>query len=270
VYGGADYPLQYDVASIRAQQAANPQGYFGAWSRPEPTSQAQLVAPPDGFAVSTKLQSQSAADFMIQTIKRYPNQVTILEVGPPTNLATAIMKAPEIVPLIKRIVYMGGAMAVPGNANAVGELNWWFDPLAVRTVLQTSIPQAVIPLDVTNTVPLTQSVYDQIVNNPSKQTAVTRAYGIANAGAFASNTDLFDTLTIAYFLDPTYATQTKSAYLDIDTASGEDQGHVKVYPDQPAAGASPQKITYVTLFDNNRFFGLYVDLLTRPVPITLP
>ncbi len=95
VYGGADYPLQYDVASIRAQQAANPQGYFGAWSRPEPTSQSQLVAPPDGFAVSTKLQAQSAADFMIQTIKRYPNQVTILEVGPPTNLATAIMKAPE-------------------------------------------------------------------------------------------------------------------------------------------------------------------------------
>ncbi|REE22713.1 inosine-uridine nucleoside N-ribohydrolase [Paraburkholderia sp. BL27I4N3] len=270
VYGGARYPLQYDVASIRAQQAANPNGYFGAWSRPEPTQQSQLVAPPDGFAASTKLQAQGAADFMIQTIKRYPNQVTILEVGPPTNLATAIMKAPEIVPLIKRIVYMGGAMAVPGNANAVGELNWWFDPLAVRTVLQTSIPQAVIPLDVTNTVPLTQSVYDQIVNNPSKQTAVTRAYGIANAGAFASNTDLFDTLTIAYFLDPACVTQTKSAYLDIDTTSGEDQGHVKVYPDQPGAGASPQKITYVTEFDNNRFFGLYVDLLTRPVPIALP
>ncbi|MFL9947763.1 nucleoside hydrolase [Paraburkholderia agricolaris] len=270
VYGGADYPLQYDVASIRAQQAANPQGYFGAWMRPEPTQQSQLVAPPDGFAVSTKLQAQSAADFMIQTIKRYPNQVTILEVGPPTNLATAIMKAPEIVPLIKQIVYMGGAMAVPGNANAVGELNWWFDPLAVRTVLQTTIPQAVIPLDVTDTVPLTQSIFDQIVNNPNKQTAVTRAYGIVNAGSFGDNTHLFDTLTIAYFMDPTYATQTKSAYLDIDTTNGEDQGHVTVYPDQPAPGASPNKITYVTQFDNNRFFSLYVDLLTRPVPITLP
>ncbi len=173
-------------------------------------------------------------------------------------------------PLIKQIVYMGGAMAVPGNANAVGELNWWFDPLAVRTVLQTTIPQAVIPLDVTDTVPLTQSIFDQIVNNPNKQTAVTRAYGIVNAGSFGDNTHLFDTLTIAYFMDPTYATQTKSAYLDIDTTSGEEQGHVMVYPDQPAPGASPNKITYVTQFDNNRFFSLYVDLLTRPVPITLP
>lgn len=99
---------------------------------------------------------------------------------------------------------------------------------------------------------------------------MTRAYGIVNAGSFGDNTHLFDTLTIAYFMDPTYATQTKSAYLDIDTTSGEDQGHVMVYPDQPAPGASPNKITYVTQFDNNRFFSLYVDLLTRPVPITLP
>jgi inosine-uridine nucleoside N-ribohydrolase len=270
VYAGADYPLQYDVASIRAQQAANPNGYFGAWSRPEPTQASQLIAPPDGFATSTKLQAENASDFMIDTIKRYPNQVTILEVGPPTNLALALRKAPEIAPLIKQVVYMGGAMAVPGNANAVGELNWWFDPLAVRTVLQTTIPQTVIPLDVTNTVPLTQSVYDQISSNPGKQTAVTRIYATTNANAFSTNTDIYDTLTIAYFIDPTYATQTKSAYLDIDTTSGENQGHVMVYPDQPAAGASPQKIAYVTQFDNNRFFSLYIDLLTRPVPVTLP
>ncbi|MDR5752856.1 MULTISPECIES: nucleoside hydrolase [unclassified Caballeronia] len=267
VYAGANYPLQYDVASIRAQQAANPNGYFGAWMRPEPTQQSQLTPPPDGFATSTQLKSEAAADFMIDTIKRYPNQVTIIEVGPPTNLATAVKKAPEIVPLIKQIVYMGGAMKVPGNANAVGELNWWFDPLAVRTLLQTSIPQAVIPLDVTNTVPLTETVYNQIVNPPTGQTAVTKAYASANAGAFASNTDLYDTLTIAYFTDPSYATQTQSAYLDIDTTAGENQGHVSVYPDAPPAGASPQKITYVTQFDNDRFFNLYVDLLTRPVPV---
>ncbi|HEV7834755.1 MAG TPA: nucleoside hydrolase, partial [Caballeronia sp.] len=61
VYAGADYPLQYDVASIRAQQAANPNGYFGAWSRPEPTQASQLIAPPDGFATSTKLQAENAS-----------------------------------------------------------------------------------------------------------------------------------------------------------------------------------------------------------------
>ncbi|VXB39970.1 Nucleoside hydrolase [Burkholderia sp. 8Y] len=267
VYGGANYPLQYDVASIRAQQAANPNGYFGAWMRTEPTDTSQLTAPPDGFAQSTKLQTEAAADFMIDSIKRYPNQVTIIEVGPPTNLATAVKKAPEIVPLIKQIVYMGGAMNVPGNANAVGELNWWFDPVAVRTLLQTTIPQRVIPLDVTNTVPLTESVYNQIVNPPTGQTPVTQVYAVENASAFASHTDIYDTLTMPYFLDSTYATETPSAYLDIDTTPGEDQGHVRVYPNAPAPGASPQKITYVTKYDNNRFFNLYVNLLTSPVPV---
>jgi inosine-uridine nucleoside N-ribohydrolase len=267
VYAGANYPLQYDVASIRAQQAANPNGYFGAWMRPEPTDASQLTAPPDGFAQSTKLQTEAAADFMIETIKRYPNQVTIIEVGPPTNLATAVKKAPEIVPLIKQIVYMGGAMNVPGNANAVGELNWWFDPVAVRTLLQTTIPQRVIPLDVTNTVPLTESIYYQIVNPPTGQTPVTKVYAVENANAFASHTDIYDTLTMPYFLDATYATETQSAYLDIDTTPGENQGHVRVYPDAPAPGASPLKITYVTKYDNARFFNLYVSLLTSPVPV---
>jgi purine nucleosidase len=267
VYGGANYPLQYDVASIRAQQAANPNGWFGAWTYTEPTSQSQLTAPPDGFAVSTKLQAENASDFMIDQIKRYPGQVTILEVGPPTNLALAVQKAPEIIPLIKQIVYMGGAMNVAGNANAVAEFNWWFDPAAVRTLLQTTIPQKDIPLDVTNTVALTQTVFNEIVNPPTGQTAVTKVYAFENADAINENSDVYDTLTIGYFLDPTYATQTQSAYLDIDTTPGEDQGHVKIY-NSPTAGASPQKITWATLYDNNRFFTLYVNLLTAPVPVT--
>lgn len=269
VYGGANYPMQYNVASIRQQQADNPDGYFGAWMRPEPTQASELVAPPDGFAASTTLQTQSAVDFLIASIKAHPGRITLLEIGPPTNVALALQQAPEIAPLIKQIIYMGGAMAVPGNANAVGELNWWFDPLAVRAVLQTEIPQTVIPLDVTNTVALDEATFDKIANDPAKQTAVTRAYATVNAGAFGPNTHIYDTLTIAYLLDPTYATATVDAWLDIDTADGDDQGHVRVYTDAPGPGASPKKIRYVTAFDNARFFALYVDLLTRPVPVRL-
>lgn len=270
VYGGANYPLHVDVASIRQQQADNPNGYFGAWMRPEPTQASALIAPPDGFATSTTLQAQSAVEFLIASIKANPGRITILEIGPPTNLALALQQAPEIAPMIKQVIYMGGAMAVPGNANAVGELNWWFDPLAVRTVLQTEIPQTVIPLDVTNTVALDEATYDRIANDPAKQTAVTRAYATVNAGAFGPNTHIYDTLTIAYLLDPAYATATVDAWLHITTADGADQGHVRVYTDAPGAGASPKKIRYVTAFDNARFFALYVDLLTRPVPVALP
>lgn len=79
--------------------------YGGAapFSAPE----TDLVPPPDGFAQHTKPAHEDAVDFMIETIHRYPHEVTILEIAPPTNLALAIRKDPTIVPLIKQIITMG-------------------------------------------------------------------------------------------------------------------------------------------------------------------
>jgi inosine-uridine nucleoside N-ribohydrolase len=66
--------------------------------------------------VSAYAQAQDAVDFIIETIHRYPHEVTILEIAPPTNLALAIRKDPTIVPLIEKLVTMAGQMFVPGNA----------------------------------------------------------------------------------------------------------------------------------------------------------
>ena len=270
VYAGADYPLHYNEQSIRNQQKSNPDGYFGAWMFHRPQNSAEVIAPSDGLATYTKLQTQSAVDFLIATIKKYPHQVTVLEIGPPTNLALALQKAPEIAPLLKQVIYMGGAMEVPGNANAVAELNWWFDPLAVSKVLHANIPQVVIPLDVTNKVALDKMTFDRITADPTKQTVVTKLYATANAKALEENTHIYDTLTIAYLLDPSYATKTVDAWLDVDTRDGETQGKVLVSKTGPTATSSKHKIRYVTDFDNRRFFELYVELLTQPVPVILP
>jgi inosine-uridine nucleoside N-ribohydrolase len=59
-----------------------------------------LVPPPDGFATHTRPADMNAVDFIIETVHRYPHEVTILEIAPPTNLALAIRKDPSIVPLI--------------------------------------------------------------------------------------------------------------------------------------------------------------------------
>ncbi|WP_283149811.1 nucleoside hydrolase [Silvimonas soli] len=270
VYGGADYPLAYDETSIRAQQAANPNGWFGAWMFPKPQSSTDLIAPPDGFATSTTLRAQNAADFMIQTIKAHPHEITILEVGPLTNLALALRKAPEIAPLIKSIVYMGGNINVPGNSNAVAEMNWWFDPVAVQEVLRQDIPQVVIPLDVTDTVPLDQATFDAIAHNPARQTVVTQIYDTENAQFLGPDAHIFDTLTIAYLLDPTMATQTTDAWLAINTTPGEQQGQVSASTTAPIVGGSVRKIRYISKFDNARFLAQYIDLMTRAVPVVLP
>src|SRR2546426_4045633 len=105
VYAGARYPLVHDYKTMAYERDLYNVG--GSWYRkPEPPDDA--VTPPlDGFATKAKVQPQHAVNFIIDTVKKYPHEVTLLAIGPATNIALAIRLAPEIVPLIKRIVYMG-------------------------------------------------------------------------------------------------------------------------------------------------------------------
>jgi hypothetical protein len=87
------------------------------------------------------------------------------------------------VPLIKQIIYMGGAIDVAGNTTQTAEFNWWFDPDAAQEVVRLPIPQVVVPLDVTDTVLLTKAVYDRIAH-PAQPTAVTQVYQQLNGYGF--------------------------------------------------------------------------------------
>ncbi|MCC8396647.1 nucleoside hydrolase [Paraburkholderia sp. MMS20-SJTR3] len=279
VYAGANYALSHDYATIQQEQKAFPggDGYLGAWSTPEPKSASDLVAPPDGFATHTKVQSESAVDFIVESVKRYPGEVTILAIGPLTNIALATRAHPEIVPLIKQIIYMGGAIDVPGNTTPTAEFNWWFDPEAAKTVLRLPIKQTVIPLDVTNTVQMNKALYDRVAHDPAKQTIITQlfktlnGYGYDGKNGFETNpnytTNIWDTLTLAYLMHPSFATQTVDEWVDVDASFGANDGKATGYKSSPPAGL--QKMTIVKRFDNPAFFDFYVDLLTRPVPVKL-
>jgi inosine-uridine nucleoside N-ribohydrolase len=109
VYVGAQYPILHDYKSYlyEVQLFGKPIDYLGAYAKPQP-SPSQLVPPPDGFATHTRPAKKDAVDFIIQTIHRFPHEVTILEIAPPTNMGLAIRKDPTIVPLIKQIVTMAG------------------------------------------------------------------------------------------------------------------------------------------------------------------
>jgi purine nucleosidase len=278
VYAGANHPLSHDYKTIQAEIASGAagDGYLGAWRTPEPQSDADLKAPPDGFAVSTKMQPKGAVDFIADTVKANPHEVTIVAIGPLTNIAEAAARYPEIVPLIKEVIYMGGAVHVPGNTTKTAEFNWWFDPEAAQAVLRLPVPQVVVPLDVTNTVLLTKPVYDRIAH-AEKPTAVTTlyqkltGYGFSGKNGFENNPgytqNVWDTLTIAYLVDPSFATKAIDEYVDVVTTVGVDDGRSIGYGDTPPPGLSLQKVMVITGFDNARFFDFYVDLLTRPVPV---
>lgn len=280
VYAGANYALSHDFATIQAEQKQFPggDGYLGAWNNPEPKTDSDLVAPPDGFATHTRVQIKSAVDFIVDSVKQNPGEVTILAIGPLTNIALATRQHPEIVPLIKQIIYMGGAIDVPGNTTPTAEFNWWFDPEAAKAVLHLPIRQVVIPLDVTDTVKMDKALYDRVAHDPAKQTIITQlfktlnGYGFDGKNGFETNpnytTNIWDTLTLAYLMNPSFATQTVDEWVDVDMSFGANDGKATSYTSSPPAGL--QKMTVVKRFDNPGFFNFYVDLLTRPVPLTLP
>lgn len=106
-----------------------------------------------GYAVlpesSIKLSPKHAVDVIIELIHKYPREITMLCIGPMTNLALAIRRDPSIVPLIKRVVSMAGTIHYPGNATPSSEYNVFCDPHAYDIVVRAGFDLTVVPLDVT-------------------------------------------------------------------------------------------------------------------------
>ena len=90
-----------------------------------------------------------AHDLIIELVEKNPGEITILGIGPLTNVALALLKAPSIAPQIKNIVLMGGAIHYPGNTTPQSEYNVFCDPEAYDIVLRSGINITLVPLDVT-------------------------------------------------------------------------------------------------------------------------
>ncbi|MFC0409833.1 nucleoside hydrolase [Roseomonas elaeocarpi] len=96
--------------------------------------------------------AKDAADFIVEQLRAAPGEVTLIAVGPLTNLALAIERAPEITALAAEVVVMGGAFGTagrPGNVSPVAEANVWNDPDAADRVLTAPWPVRIVGLDVT-------------------------------------------------------------------------------------------------------------------------
>lgn len=97
------------------------------------------------------LQDQHAVDFIIETLRMEPERtVTLCPLGPLTNIATAMERAPDIIPRIQEIVLMGGAYFEVGNITPSAEFNIYVDPEAADIVFKSGVPIVVMPLDVTH------------------------------------------------------------------------------------------------------------------------
>jgi purine nucleosidase len=97
------------------------------------------------------LQDQHGVDFIIETLRTEPaGTVTLVPVGPLTNIATAFLRAPDIIPRVQEIVLMGGAYFEVGNITPAAEFNIYVDPEAADIVFRSGVDLVVMPLDVTH------------------------------------------------------------------------------------------------------------------------
>jgi purine nucleosidase len=113
--------------------------------------------------IQTPLVEEPGQNFLVRRLREASEPVHLLITGPLTTLAVALDIAPDIENYIQDVIWMGGALNVPGNVaidlepnqDGTAEWNAYWDPIAVHQVWQTRIPIVMCPLDITNTVPVT-------------------------------------------------------------------------------------------------------------------
>ncbi len=180
--------------------------------------------------------TEPAAEFIRHIVRKYPNEVTLITIGPLTNVATALNADPELAGMIKSLVMMGGSLS-GGNITPAAEFNIYVDPEAARIVFQSGIPITMVGLDVTRKTALTEAHVRQL---EAGQNAVSQAAAKIARNAIAHNRQqgfavdphMHDSLAVAAFLDPSLL-KFEDYYVDVETA-GELTGETVGY--SPIAG----------------------------------
>jgi inosine-uridine nucleoside N-ribohydrolase len=108
-----------------------------------------------------KVDSRFGPDVIIQLVHASPHEITLVLVGPLTNIALAVEKDPSIVPLVKEVILMGGSIS-GGNVNAAAEANIYNDPEAAQIVFQAGWPLTMVGLEVGDKALFTNKYLDQL------------------------------------------------------------------------------------------------------------
>ena len=103
----------------------------------------------------TRISSTSGVDLILEMVTRYPDELTLVALGPLTNVAKAIRKDPAKMQRLQKIVVMGGVFEEYGNVTTTAEFNIFVDPHAAQEVFQSNVPIDIAPLDATHQVVLT-------------------------------------------------------------------------------------------------------------------
>ncbi len=186
--------------------------------------------------------AEPAAELIRRIVRTNPGQVTIVAVGPLTNVATALKSDPELAAQIKSIAMMGGSLS-GGNITPAAEFNFYVDPEAARIVFDSGVPLTMVGLDVTRKVLLGEEHLRTLeaAQNPVSQAAakIMRAtMERMRKGRDVTVVAMHDPLTVAHLIDPSILTL-KDYYVQIETSGEFTAGESVGYAYAPARLSPP-------------------------------
>lgn len=218
------------------------------------------LPPPIGRPIA-----KNAAAFIVETVLANPGEITLVPIGPLTNIALALRLEPNIVGAVKGISLMGGSAFVGGNVSAAAEANLFNDPQAADIVFSAGWPIAMAGWDVNNRFHMNQGYLDQLCALDNPATAFIKAIYPCLQDALnlpEKAIDVPDLLAVAYLVDPSLFTVKRyPVYVETQGRSAGmtvvDQRHYR------REQLADPEVDILLDVDAERLRGLYLERLSK-------
>jgi len=272
VVAGAEFPLvRTRPQTLLWEKTYGSISYMGAWT-PQWHHPANVIPPMREGAPTLKPSSEDAAHFMIRMVHKYPRQVTIIALGPMTNIALAIRLDPQFADLAQELVFMGGSLNPQTNdpefaTNPRHEFNLWFDPEASHIMLTAHWAKITCtPVDISIKTHFSHELLRRI-----GQSQVPVAQYLAKYDTIRDDFNyMWDELAVATWLKPSLITQDEKVYMDVDLDKGAGYGNTLTWDRTDKPALDKQLVTVNLSLHANQFYDYFQRLMTNATPRANP
>lgn len=239
-------------------------------------------------------EPQHAVNYLVDTLMESDGDITLVTVGPLTNIAMAIRMEPRIVGKIKEIVSMGGGH-IACNISSSAEFNYWADPEAAKIVMDTPVPKVILPLDATWKACISYDEAKELerIGTPAAKFAAELAKlrieglkvndvsehnfelrhtpgTVAEKVLYRYDTDrapIHDALAVAYCIDPSVVTELVDCNVDIDISLGLCDGRMVADVHNTLKGSAPVTAKVALNADSGKFVQMLFEHLSKTVSV---
>ncbi|HEX2792228.1 MAG TPA: nucleoside hydrolase [Candidatus Paceibacterota bacterium] len=210
-----------------------------------------------------EMLTENAVEKIVEIIQSNPGEVTILALGPLTNIAKILLKDSNVSNLIQQIVIMGGAIATPGNKNRVAEFNIFVDPDAADIVFRSDTEKVLIPLDACNDVFLTLEDFNELngagIYGPIQSMMKHYIEGIRKYEK-TSGALMYDPLAAYYLINPGAF---KTAMMDLQIEARSELTRGMTVADRRIWGEKSPNVRVAMSADRDAFRQDFLEILGR-------